>query len=225
MMDVDGSNRRQLTHDGHNYRPIVSPDGRYIVFTSHRAGKRNIWRMDVDGGNPKQLTDGKGNAYSYPSPDGRWVVYVTWDFGDASLWKVPIDGGDPVQLVDAAANLPVISPDGKQIACFYWDEQAKPPQGVMIFPFEGGLPTKRFNIFATYEGFVLHWTSDGRALLYIDNRLSDIWSQPVDGGKPVQITDFEGDQTFNFDYSPDGKWLAVARGRITDDVIMINDVR
>ncbi|MDQ3253007.1 MAG: DUF5050 domain-containing protein, partial [Acidobacteriota bacterium] len=225
MMDVDGSNRRQLTHDGHNCCPIVSPDGRYIVFTSHRAGKRNIWRMDVDGGNPKQLTDGKGNAHPYPSPDGRWVVYVTWDFGRASLWKVPIDGGDPVQLIDVVANFPVISPDGKQIACYYWDEQANPRYGVMVFPFEGAQPTKRFKINANTYGSLLHWTPDGRALLYIDNHLANIWSQPVDGGKPMQLTNLQGDQTFRFDYSPDGKWLALARGRMSDDVIMISDFR
>ncbi len=47
----------------------------------------------------------------------------------------------------------------------------------------------------------------------------------MDGGDPVQVTDFQGDQIFNFDYSPDGKWLAVARGRITDDVVMISDSR
>lgn len=225
MMDADGGNKRQLTHDGYNFRPSVSPDGRSIVFHSIRAGKYNIWRMDIDGSNPKQLTDGKFNNNPHLSPDGRWVVFQSWDSGVPSLWKVPIEGGDPVQLNDTRSNLPVISPDGKQIACFYWDEQANPPHGVMIFPFEGGQPTKRFNIPSTSDGFVLHWTPDGRALLYIDNRLSNIWSQPVDGGKPSQLTNFQGDQIFNFAWSHDGKGLALARGRVAEDVVLITDLR
>jgi Tol biopolymer transport system component len=179
--------------------------------------------MDVDGGNPKPLTNGRSNGLPHSSPDGRWVVYSSMDRGNATVWKVPIDGGNPVPLSDPTSNQPVVSPDGKQIACFYWDEQANPPRGAMILPFEGGPPTKRLNIGPHAGGFVLHWAPDGRALLYIGTRLSNIWSQPVDGGEPVQLTDLQGDQVFNFDYSPDGKWLALARGRVTDDVVLIED--
>jgi Tol biopolymer transport system component len=179
--------------------------------------------MDIDGSNPKQLTNGKSNAAPHLSPDGRWVVYMSHDHGSGILWKVPIDGGEPVRLNDACINLPTVSPDGKQIACFYQDEQATLPRGVMVFPFTGGAPTKRFNISLNNGGFVLNWTPDNRALLYIDTRLLNIWSQPVDGGAPVQLTDFQGDQLFNFDYSPDGKWLALARGRATNDVVLIED--
>jgi len=37
------------------------------------------------------------------------------------------------------------------------------------------------------------------------------------------LTKLEGDQLFNFDYSPDGKWLVMARGRITSDVLLITE--
>ncbi len=222
IMDADGSNQRQLTHEGQNYRPTASSDGRHIFFSSVRAGSENAWRMDLDGGNPEQLTDGKVNAHGYPTPDGRWVVYVSMDQGNATLWKAPVEGGQPVRLTDPTTNLPVVSPDGNQVACFYWDEAATPPRGVMVLPFDGGPPTRRFNI-RVAGGFVLRWSSDGYALLYIDNQ--NIWSQPLDRGKPLQLTDFQGDQIFNFAYSPDGKSLALARGRVTDDVVLIEDSR
>jgi len=225
MVDADGSNPRQLTHEGENGRPRVSPDGRFLVFGSSRAGKMNIWRMDIDGTNEKQLTDGQSNANPYLSPDGRWLVYVSWDHGNGTLWKMPIDGGEPFRLSDPTANLPVVSPDGKQVACFYWDEQANPPRGAMILPFAGGPPTRRFDIGPHNGGFVLHWTPDSRFLLYVGALHSNIWSQPIDGGAPVQLTDFQGDQVFDFDYSPDDQWLAVARGRVTDDVVLISDSR
>lgn len=223
MMDADGKNLKQLTHEGQNFRPTVSRDGRYIVFSSARGGRNNIWRMDVDGGNPKQLTDGKANSYAHATPGGQWVVYSSMDRGNATVWKAPIDGGQPVQLSEPTSNMPVVSPDGKQIACFYWDEGASPPRGLMLFPFAGGAPTKRFNIGPHVGGFVIHWTPDGRAILHIGPQLSNIWGQPVDGGNPTQLTDFQGDQIFNFDYSPDGKWLALARGRVTDDVVLIEE--
>ncbi len=45
----------------------------------------------------------------------------------------------------------------------------------------------------------------------------------MDGGEPVQLTDFQGDQVFNFAYSPDGKQLALSRGTFNRDVVLISD--
>jgi len=39
----------------------------------------------------------------------------------------------------------------------------------MVLPFDGGPPTRRFNI-RVAGAFVLRWSSDGYALLYIDNQ-------------------------------------------------------
>jgi serine/threonine protein kinase/Tol biopolymer transport system component len=226
IMNADGSDRKQLTRDGYNYRPAVSAAGQFIVFHSFRAGASNIWRMELDGGNPRQLTHGSRNFFPAISPDGKWVVYSSPDAGDITLWKVSIDGGDPVQLHALNAHLPTISPDGKQVAALYQDEKANPVQGVMIFPFTGGEPTKRLNIMLdAVNGFALHWSPDGHALLRLDENLSNIWSQPVDGGSPTQVTNFQGDPIFNFAWSHDAKWLALARGRVTNDVVLISDLR
>ncbi|HEY0083212.1 MAG TPA: protein kinase [Pyrinomonadaceae bacterium] len=47
----------------------------------------------------------------------------------------------------------------------------------------------------------------------------------LDGGPPRQLTDFKTDQTFSFDWSRDGKLLALARGTQTSDVVMITDFK
>jgi hypothetical protein len=39
------------------------------------------------------------------------------------------------------------------------------------------------------------------------------------------LTDFIGDKIFNFAWSRDGKWLALARGRVAEDVVLISDLR
>ena len=73
----------------------------------------------------------------------------------------------------------------------------------------------------------LRWTPDGRALTYIDtiNGVSNIWSLPLDGGPPKQLTDSKTDQIFWFDFSRDGKQLALSRGTQTSDVILIRDFK
>ena len=93
-------------------------------------------------------------------------------------------------------------------------------------PFEGGAPVKTFDIPQT-AGWVLRWTANSRALTYVDTRggISNVWSQPLDGGKPTQLTDFKADQIFFFDWSSDGKQLATSRGLVTTDVVLISDFK
>ena len=227
IMGPDGGGGTQLTVNANaNLLPSVSPDGRYILFTSNRSGSDgsvNIWRMDIDGGNPKQLTNGNLDHSSSWSPDGNWLVYVHESSSfTPTLWKVSIDGGDPVQLTDREAGNPVFSPDAKLIACSYGNGK------VAVIPSQGGQPTKVFDIptpFIVEPG--AKWSSDGRALIFHVNRdgVSNLWSQSLEGGPPKRITDFKSDEIFSFAWTRDGKQLALARGLETGDVVLISDSR
>jgi Tol biopolymer transport system component len=57
IMDVDGSNRRNLTENpASDVHPTWSPDGRSIAFASNRDGNFEIYVVDVDGSNLRNLT-------------------------------------------------------------------------------------------------------------------------------------------------------------------------
>jgi Tol biopolymer transport system component len=131
--------------------------------------------------------------------------------------KVPIMGGEAIKIgIDAGGAL-AISPDGKWIASTHWE-----PANIntAIYPLEGGEPSK----FLDFAGYYLRWTPDGRSLAFLDDRNpSAIISQPIDGGPPRQLADFKPDQIFSFAWSRDGKQLAVARGTVTHDVILISN--
>ncbi len=227
-IEQDGKNQKQLTANAStNLYPWATPDGRYIVFTSTRVrSTRSIWRMDPDGGNLKQLTEGPGDVFPQSSPDGRWVVFVSTRSGLVRAWKISIDGGEPVRLTDKWTQNPTISPDGSLIACFYREDQPNAPLKVAIIPFAGGEPVKVLDIPHSVNGPAgLRWTPDGRALTFVNTTggVSNIWSLPLGGGAPKQLTDFKTDQIFWFDFSRDGKQLALSRGRQTSDVILIRD--
>jgi Tol biopolymer transport system component len=152
------------------------------------------------------------------------VAYTQGTQDQPSIWKVSIDGGQPVRLTDKITSRPAISPDGKLIACFYKEEIAAPWK-IAIFPSEGGQPVKVFDNPVPPSRFVVvRWTPEGRAILYVDDKggVSNIWSQPVEGGQPTQVTDFKSDLIFTFDLSRDGRRLAVTRGAIHGDVVMMS---
>jgi eukaryotic-like serine/threonine-protein kinase len=230
-MNRDGTERKQLTVDGYRKKsPEMSRDGHHIVFTSIRAGDWDIWSMDADGSNHKQLTTG-GWFDSGPSftPDGQWVLF--WSFrgvGSRIIGRVSIEGGDPVPLTDYTSFWPVLSPDGTLIAISYRDEKQSAAWHLAIIPSTGGQPIKVLNASSSvFPGTGVGWTPDGKALVYVDTRngVSNIWSQPINGGPPKQLSNFKSDLIFNSALSLDGRQLVLARGTQTRDVVLIKDFR
>ncbi|HWN98761.1 MAG TPA: winged helix-turn-helix domain-containing protein [Blastocatellia bacterium] len=228
IMDADGGDQKQLTIEvGANFSPTVSPDGRYIVFVSDRAGSPNIWRMDIEGGNPKRLTSGSFDIWPRCASDGRWVFYGGTSFDKPMVSKVPIDGGASVRLSEKFLSRPSISPNGKLVACTYTDEQhPELPQRLALVSSEQGEIVRVIDS-ATNDSPMYGWTGDGSAVMCIRTRdgISNIYSQPLDGSPPKQVTDFNSDQIFQFAWSPDGKNLLCSRGVETSDVVLISNFR
>jgi eukaryotic-like serine/threonine-protein kinase len=220
MMEGDGTSQKQLTTDGHNNQlPTVSPDGRYTVFTSGPEGNRHIWRMNIDGSDPIQLTHGEDEYGPQCSPDGRWVLYMSHASDGVTIWKIPIEGGEPVQFTKEASSGPAVSPDGTLVACWWWN-----PPKIAVIPFGGGVPIRFIDAFPGAHS-PIKWTSDGRALIYdaTRNNISNIWSQPVAGGPPKQLTDFKSEKIEGFDWSRDDK-LLVSRGFTAREIVLIQDL-
>ena len=222
VMRPDGQEQKQLTlNSATNDAPTVTPDGRYIIFISNRAGAFQVWRMQIDGSDPVPLTSGGGKNFPAISPDGKWVLYNTTD--DWQLWRVSIAGGEPARLSDSYALFPSISPDGKMIACL---GRSDSKAVLRILSFEGGQPLKTFDLAApTFSSNRIQWTGDGKAVIYGTEHdgITSIFRQPLTGGKPVLVMKFE-DELADFSYSQDGQSLAVARGGWQHDIVLIRDL-
>jgi Tol biopolymer transport system component len=234
IVNPDGSNPGALTDSStDDYAPEVSPDGRFIVFNSSRTGSPQAFRTSIDGGESQQLTNGVGGVATFSiSPDGRWLLYNPFTGG---IRKLSLDGGTETEVV-AKGNLryPQLSPDGRLLAYFLDDEQTNRPK-IAVIEFGSGAAVRKFDLPVTsqyslyeslfYRGF--HWSPDGRAVVYINTLggVSNLWSQPLDGSTPKQITDFKSDLIYNFAYSRDGRQLALARGSHTRDAVLISEVK
>ncbi len=103
--------------------PMVSPDGEYVLFRSHRSGWRNYWIVPRAGGEPRAVApepaDQKGARWS---PDGRHIAYTSLDNGTHRLRIAAVDGDTaPRTLVEPPGRVGVVaspdwSPDGAHLS-------------------------------------------------------------------------------------------------------------
>jgi Tol biopolymer transport system component len=226
VMNADGSSPKQLTTGARvSYGLTVSPDGHSIFFASDRAGRFNIWRVDSEGGGLKQLTTGDGESHPRVTPDARWVVYQCGEI-EPRLWKVPADGGEPVQVTETRALGPAVSPDGKLIAYHHLDPDVdKSRWRIGVVSSAGGRRLKWFDLSPTVTQRLVRWSPDGQSIAYVNSPggLSDIWLQPLDGSPSRRRTAFKAEQILAFDWSRDGRSLALVRGVETSGVVLIRN--
>ena len=194
----------------------------------------NIWRVDANGSHPKQLTHGLDDQLPGCSPDGKWLYYAD-NTKNYEIYREPIEGGTPELIkasrmkngfVGSAGNL---SSDGKLLAAIVTqidpatqadihalaliDVATNSESSIRIFPSQ---PTITFPV---------AFTPDGKNVAYrvIDKGTDNIWMQPVDGSKGHPVTEFTTDHIRGFGWSPDGKTLAVVRGHLVSDVVLLRE--
>ncbi len=84
VLDINSrQSRRITTHRAIDTEGSWSPDGRFIYFTSDRAGGPQIYRVSANGGAAERITfEGSYNARPRLSPDGSKLAMVHLDRGN-----------------------------------------------------------------------------------------------------------------------------------------------
>lgn len=224
-INADGTNARQITNgdDGLWIFPNVSGNGQNICFLSSRSGTRQVWRIDLDGKNPVKMTE----AASPPQEarilrDNSTVYYAgAMKTGGTVLFKQTPDS-QVTQLTDSDTGYWAISPDEKLLAIQILDKATR-KYHVELRSMEDGKIIQIFNINPARQ---LIFTPDGKNLAY-DTKIDDvsqIMLQPVEGGEPHLLTDFQMDDIFSFGWSFDGTRLAVIRGKQLNDAVLIKTI-
>ena len=222
-INPDGGNLKEISMGAETFdSPIVSPDGKFVYFIQGRS----IWRMNIDGSDAHSVTKENPVRYAVPislSADGNLLFYTEKGNGFPFTFKIPSDGnGEPVKISEKPIYGGQVSPDGKQIAYFYIEKDNTFP--LEIAPISDGKPTKTFP--STDPTLYLRWSPDGRSLVYgsVTNGVCNLLSQPISGGEPKKLTDFKTEIIFSYDFSRDGKQIALSRGNITSDVLLYTNI-
>src|SRR3984957_8224516 len=245
-MNLDGEQRSTIVTDPNSWiTDMASCGDRYIVLTWAFHGGTNqvhLWRIGADGSNPTQLTKGGFDRHPACSPDGKWLYYYDSDGPHYSM-RVPVEGGqsEPVPASDVPGMYgygagAAISPDGKRLI-FNADVSApdSPQQAVsklalltldsssqstpLLLQPDPRMAAGGGNGFTNAMSF----TPDGKSVAYIvrDQGIDNIFVQPLDGSAGHQITNFTSERIAEFQWSPDGKTVAVARSHATSDIVLL----
>lgn len=199
VAEIDGSNPRRITDNPeYDAEPIVSSDGRKIVFGSKRYGDFDVYSMNADGSNVKRLTDRRGyDGGPWFSPDGKSIVWRAWypvTGEEEALWRdcmennyivpVPLDlwvmdaDGSNKRLIlhNKATNFaPSWHPDGKRIVFSSNMDDWNVETGRFGHNFElylinaDGTGLERLTYNTVFDGFPM-FSPDGKKLVFASNR-------------------------------------------------------
>jgi len=151
---------------GRTDRPVWSPDGTRIAYSTDRSGHWDVYVKAIDGTGAGEPVLESGSLLKYANgwtPDGQTLIYeqigekTGWD-----IWALPMQGDrTPRPLFQTAADeqFGAVSPDGRWIA-YLSNESGRGEVYVESFP----VPGRRHQI-STSGGSGPVWRADGRAVL------------------------------------------------------------
>ncbi|HEX3695064.1 MAG TPA: hypothetical protein VH374_06700 [Polyangia bacterium] len=118
--DIGSGALVELTHGQRAHEPDVSPDGKWVAYTTASTGARQLAVCPTAGGAARLLTPHlPGLAYTPAwSPDGRRIAYSRWQqggFRDLHIFDLQ-SGTDRTLWRDRAMDMdPRFSPDGRYL--------------------------------------------------------------------------------------------------------------
>src|SRR5262245_34356926 len=192
-----GAPPERLTVDpGLDYDPVVSPDGRWLVFCSERRGSPDLFALDLlRGGEPRLLIDSEAlEDQAAFAPDGKTLAFVGTFSGNADLYSMPFLPARTLTMTDAQ-NLtrtsagefrPSFSPDGHTLV-FSSDRDSQVLALSSIVRLRHGdiytmdvesRRTRRLTDWPGWDGSP-SWSSDGKRIVFYrgEPRTASTWRE------------------------------------------------
>ncbi len=159
---------KSITHVGNIVNNAISPDGKYVVYTTTDNGRESLWLRQIATDSTQQTIPPTHLRYFGVtfSPDGEYIYYVRSDRPDPfprTLYRIPKLGGVPEKILADMDWCPTFSPDGSQIA-FVRNSPSNNDSVMMIANADGSnerkLAARRYNEPYTYPA----WSPDGQKI-------------------------------------------------------------
>ena len=194
---------RLTAMDGNETSPNVSPDGKWLAFSSNQYGNNDVYVMPISGGSITQLTfhDSGDNVSSW-SWDSSKIYFVSGRYNALTTYSIDLNGGTPVRLFDHYFNTihnVVENPINDEI---YFNESWESGRFAHRKRYKGdynpdvksyNLKTKEFKKHTDYRGKDFGVTFDKNGSLYFmsDEFNGEYNLYTFENGAKKQLTSFE----------------------------------
>ena len=228
-----GDARLLVSHPATESRPMYSPDGARLAFTSTRTGNGDVYVLTIATGDLERLTfDDANELMNGWSPDGKWVYFSTASHDLSSMndvYRVNVDGGTPMPVAAdryATEYFAAAAPDNQTIAITarafagsqWWRKGHSHLDESEIWLVHGGGstgPALRYEPITTggAKDVWPMWSADGGTLYFMSDRsgAQNLWAEPLHG-TPRALTHFTDGRVLWPTISASGKTIAFERG-------------
>ena len=94
-VEINPPDKMQFNLSGDHSGPaVISPDGRYIVFSAYGAGGAQLYLRPLDSTSAEALPGTEGAMFPFWSPDSRSIAFFT----DDKLKRIEVSGGAAVSI-------------------------------------------------------------------------------------------------------------------------------
>jgi Tol biopolymer transport system component/imidazolonepropionase-like amidohydrolase len=186
-----GELSRRTNAFGGGMRPVVSPDGRWLVYATRDSAATSLRVRDLRSGDERWLRrdvqrDDQESRFTRDlmpgsdfTPDSRYLV-TSWG---GKMWKVAVPSGEAVQI-------PFTADVEQQMGALSQFEYALNDSTLTVRQIRGARPSP-----------------DGRRLAF--TALDRLWVMDLPGGTPRRLTTLAGQVGEHSPvWSPDGRWIA-----------------
>jgi Tol biopolymer transport system component len=161
VLDLAGRVWSRLTTNGISDKPIWTPDGRRVVYSSND----DLWSISADASaRPESLLVSVGSHYAGSvTPDGHTVVFQETGSFSSGIRTIAFDSAPASRTIIPAAfneSAPALSPDGRWLA-YQSDQTGRMEVYVQSYP----VPGARIPV-SLQGGTEPVWAHHGRELFY-----------------------------------------------------------
>lgn len=211
----DGSGQRRLTSGAElDSRPVVAPDGRFVVFERRAVagGPADLYKVGATGGHLRALTGGAGDDHEVDfAPDGKAIVFVRTvpgpEGGNADLYSIRPTGGAQARLT-RTAGVDEFAPRYFAGGIVYSRGESSPGPAAYadVYTARRNGTKVRAQVAGVGSAYVEDVSPDGHTLLF--RRDQGLWVKKIGPTKARKLCQLPDNSETNGVFSSDGRRVA-----------------